>query len=50
MVNVGQYTSPMDAMGHYFCLVDLPAVHCEGIPLKCGVGPHPSTRLEGAFG
>lgn len=22
----------------------------EGIPLKCGVGPHPSTRLEGAFG
>ena len=21
-----------------------------GIPLKCGVGPHPSTRLEGAFG
>eukprot|EP00437_Effrenium_voratum_P056685 CAMPEP_0181525778 /NCGR_PEP_ID=MMETSP1110-20121109/69142_1 /TAXON_ID=174948 /ORGANISM="Symbiodinium sp., Strain CCMP421" /LENGTH=245 /DNA_ID=CAMNT_0023656591 /DNA_START=54 /DNA_END=792 /DNA_ORIENTATION=- len=21
-----------------------------GVPLKCGVGPHPSTRLEGAFG
>ena len=28
----------------------LAAVHCQGIPLKCGVGPHPSTRLEGAFG
>jgi len=21
-----------------------------GVPFKCGVGPHPSTRLEGAFG
>ena len=42
--------SSIGAIGFCWGVWALCKASANGFPLNCGVGPHPSTRLEGAFG
>jgi len=46
----GQGASSVGAIGFCWGVWALCKASSVGVPLKCGVGPHPSTRLEGMLG